>query len=77
MEKTIGRRLRSEAVYNGRTLKQGHKEFARPGLAKLIEKLGEKPGCLVPPEWPAQAVLPEKWGPEAWATEPKVTPSPR
>jgi len=63
MEKTIGRRLRSEAVYNGRTLKGGHPEFARPGLSKLIQKLGEKPGQLVPPEWPAAAVLPEKWDP--------------
>jgi hydroxymethylglutaryl-CoA lyase len=66
MEKTIGRRLRSEAVYNGRTMKEGHPEFARPGLAKLIQKVGEKPGQLVPPEWAAKAILPEKWGPMAW-----------
>lgn len=66
MEKTIGRRLRSEAVYNGRTLKEGHPEFGRPGLAKLIAKVGEKPGQKVPPEWPAEAILGEKWGPTAW-----------
>ncbi len=66
MEKTIGRRLRSEAVYNGRTLKGGHPEFGRPGLAKLIQKLGEKPGQSAPPEWPSQAVLPEPYGPGAW-----------
>lgn len=66
MEKTIGRRLRSEAVCNGRTLKEGHREYARPGLSKLIEKLGEKHGCLVPPEWTPTAVLPQKWGPAAW-----------
>ncbi|MDR3569549.1 MAG: hypothetical protein P4L43_16110 [Syntrophobacteraceae bacterium] len=66
MEKTIGRRLRSEAVCNGRTVKDGHREYARPGLLTLIEKLGEKPGCLVPPEWSDAAVLPEKWGPVAW-----------
>ncbi len=48
MEKTIGRRLRSEAVINGRTLKEGHKEFARPGLKKLKEKLGESPGEKFP-----------------------------
>jgi len=66
MEKTIGRRLRSEVVYSGRTLKEGHPEFARPGLGILIEQLGEKPGQLVPPEWPERAVLPEKWGPRAW-----------
>ncbi|MGA3114726.1 MAG: pyruvate carboxyltransferase [Syntrophobacteraceae bacterium] len=75
MEKTIGRRLRSEAVYNGRTLKEGHREFARPGLAKLIEKVGEKPGWLVPPEWPAAAILPEKWGPEAWKMRPEAARS--
>ncbi len=66
MEKTIGRRLRSDAVYNGRTLKEGHPEFGRPGLKKLIRKLGEEPGQLIPAEWPRQAVLPEKWGPAAW-----------
>lgn len=66
MEKTIGRRLRSEAVYNGRTLKEGHPEFGRPGLSKLIAKQGEKPGQKVPPEWPAQTVLGDKWGPTAW-----------
>jgi hydroxymethylglutaryl-CoA lyase len=43
MERTIGRRLRSEAIINGRTLKQGHLKFARPGLAKLKERLGESP----------------------------------
>ncbi|MDI6615123.1 MAG: hypothetical protein QME27_00295 [Syntrophaceae bacterium] len=66
MEKTIGRRLRSDAVYNGRTLKEGHPEFGRPGLKKLIRKLGEEPGQLIPAEWPGQAVLPEQWGPAAW-----------
>jgi hydroxymethylglutaryl-CoA lyase len=66
MEKTIGQRLRSEAVINGRTLKEGHPEFGRPGLSKLVAKVGEKPGQKVPPEWPADAVLPKKWGPSAW-----------
>lgn len=50
MEKTIGRRLRSEAVINGRTEKAGKMKFARPGLKKLIEKVGEKPGQRVPAE---------------------------
>ncbi len=63
MEKTIGRRLRSEAVINGRTQKAGHMKFARPGLKKLIDKLGEKQGQRVPPDWKAEAVLPENWGP--------------
>jgi len=66
MEKTIGHRLRSEAMVNGRTLKEGHPEFGRPGLSKLIAKVGEKPGQKYPPEWPAEPVLAEKWGPSAW-----------
>ncbi|MCP3875820.1 MAG: pyruvate carboxyltransferase [Desulfobacteraceae bacterium] len=41
LERTVGTRLRSEAMINGRTLKEGHMEYARPGLAKLKEKLGE------------------------------------
>ena len=68
MEKTIGRRLRSEAVVNGRTEKGGHPRFARPGLKKLIDKLGEKPGTLVPTDWAAEAVLPEHWGPDAFGS---------
>jgi len=43
LEKTVGKRLRSEAMINGRTLKQGHMEDARPGLAQLKENLGETP----------------------------------
>ena len=31
-KRRCGRRLRSEAIYNGRTLKGGHPEFGRPGL---------------------------------------------
>ncbi len=64
MEKTIGRRLRSEAIYNGRTEKNGHMEFARPGLKKLAEKLGEKPGQLIPADWAPQATLPERLSPK-------------
>ncbi len=63
MEKTCGRRLRSEAVINGRTEKDGHMEFARPGLSKVIEKAGEKPGQSVPADWTPEAVLPKEWGP--------------
>jgi len=51
MERTIGRRLRSEAVLNGRTLKEGHKQYARPGLEKLKAKLDEKPGQKLPRGW--------------------------
>ena len=61
MEKSAGRRLRSEAVINGRTLKEGHMEFARPGLHPRKEKRGEKPGQKFPSEWGEKAVLPEKY----------------
>ncbi len=61
LEKTVGRRLRSEAILNGRTLKEGHPEFARPGLSKIKEKFGEKPGQKLPEEWAETAVLPDKY----------------
>ena len=61
LEKTIGRKLRSEAVINGRTLKEGHPRFARPGLKKLKEKFGEKPGQKLPADWADHAILPEKF----------------
>ena len=61
MEKTIGRRLRSEAIMNGRTMKEGHMQYARPGLAKRKEKLGETPDQNMPGEWAPEAVLPEKY----------------
>ncbi|MDX2448116.1 MAG: pyruvate carboxyltransferase [Desulfobacterales bacterium] len=51
IERTVGHRLRSEAVINGRTLKEGHMEYARPGLKKLKEKFGEKPNQAFPAEW--------------------------
>ena len=54
------------ACHNGRTAKGGNPQFARPGLKKLIEKVGEKPGQRVPPDWTEKAVLPQPWGPEAW-----------
>lgn len=58
MEKTIGRRLRSEAVINGRTQREGHPQFARPGLKKLKEKQGETQGQKFPGGWGNKAVLP-------------------
>lgn len=64
MEKTIGRRLRSEAVVNGRTQREGHPQFARPGLKKMKEKLGEKAGQKMPSEWGDKAVLPEEYRPK-------------
>ena len=66
MEKTIGRRLRSEAVINGRTEKAGNPAFGRPGLKKLIAESGEQPGQTYPADWPKHPELPESWGPDAW-----------
>ena len=63
MERTVGRRLRSDAVINGRTLKEGHMQFARPGLKARKTKLGEGPGQNVPKDWSPNAVLPEKYKP--------------
>jgi hydroxymethylglutaryl-CoA lyase len=63
MEKTVGQRLRSEAAINGRTLKEGHMKFARPGLKPRKEKLGEEVGQQFPSEWAEKAVLPEKYRP--------------
>ena len=51
LEKTIGRRLRSEAIINGRTRKDGHMEFARPDLAGAKKKLGEAPEQKFPADW--------------------------
>jgi hydroxymethylglutaryl-CoA lyase len=59
MERTVGHRLRSEAVINGRTLKEGHPRFARPGLKARKERRKEKPGQNMPDGWGDQAVLPE------------------
>jgi hydroxymethylglutaryl-CoA lyase len=63
LERTVGHRLRSEAVINGRTLKEGHPKFARPGLKKLKEKMGETPGQKLPSEWAEKAQLPERFRP--------------
>ncbi len=51
MEKTVGRRLRSEAAINGRTLKEGHMKYARPGLKLRKDKLGESTGQRYPKAW--------------------------
>ncbi len=55
MEKTIGRRLRSEAILNGRIPKQPRQEFKRKGLKDLKEKLGEQPGQKFPKDWPEKS----------------------
>jgi hydroxymethylglutaryl-CoA lyase len=58
VEKTVGRRLRSESIMNGRIPKEPRAEFKRPGLEKLKDSLGEKPGQIYPGGWPAEAVVP-------------------
>lgn len=59
MEKTVGHRLRSEAVINGRTLKEGHPKYARPGLQARKGKRKEKPGQKIPDGWRERAVWKE------------------
>jgi len=63
MERTVGHRLRSEASINGRTLKEGHPKFARPGLKKVKDKFGELADQNWPAEWDDTPVLPEKHRP--------------
>ena len=58
MERTIGRRLRSESILNGRIPKVVREDFKRPALPKTKEKNGEKPGQLIPAEWPKVAEVP-------------------
>jgi hydroxymethylglutaryl-CoA lyase len=55
MEKTVGRRLRSEAILNGRIPKEPREEFKRKGLGELKEKLGESPTQIYPHDWPEKA----------------------
>lgn len=51
-EKTIGRRLRSESILNGRIPKKPREEFKRRGLAEKKAHLNEAPGQKFPKEWP-------------------------
>ena len=60
MEKTIGRRLRSESILNGRIPKEPREEFKRPKLHADKKKFGEKPGQLIPDGWPEKAEVPKE-----------------
>ena len=51
MERTVGRRLRSESILNGRIPKTPREEYRRPNLAGLKQKIGERPGQILPDEW--------------------------
>ena len=59
MEKTLGRRLRSEAILNGRIPKEPREEFKRQKLDYLKDKFGEEPGQLIPKGWPKRAKVPK------------------
>ncbi len=58
MERTVGRRLRSESILNGRIPKEIREGFRRPELQKIKEKNGEKTGQILPEEWPEVAEIP-------------------
>jgi hydroxymethylglutaryl-CoA lyase len=60
MEKTIGRRLRSESILNGRIPKEPREEFKRPKLHADKKKFGEKPGQVIPEGWPEKAQVPKE-----------------
>ena len=60
IERTIGRRLRSEAILNGRIPKEPREDFKRPKLPIMKEKFGEKPGQIIPDGWPENAEVPKE-----------------
>ena len=59
MERTLGRRLRSESILSGRVPKKPRHEFKRPKLAALKKQNQEPAEQIFPEEWPKQAVVPE------------------
>ena len=60
MEKTIGRRLRSESILNGRIPKEPREEFKRPKMHSDKKKFGEQPGQVIPEGWPDKAQVPQE-----------------
>jgi len=60
MEKTIGRRLRSESILNGRIPKEPREEFKRPKMHSDKKKFGEHPGQVIPEGWPDKAKVPQE-----------------
>lgn len=57
-EKTIGRRLRSESIMNGRIPKKPREEFKRKGLAERKQKRKEYQEQRYPSNWPEKIELP-------------------
>ena len=60
MERTVGRRLRSESILNGRIPKEPREEYKRPKLGKLKDKFNEEKGQLIPGTWPENAEVPKE-----------------
>jgi hydroxymethylglutaryl-CoA lyase len=48
MERTVGRKLRSDAILNGRIPKEPRPEYKRAGLVAAKAKFGEQPGQKFP-----------------------------
>ena len=44
LERTVGRRLRSDSIIHGKLLKEANEDYKRKGLKERKAKLGEKPG---------------------------------
>ncbi len=59
IEKTVGMRLRSEAILNGRIPKEPREDFKRPALPKIKEKRKERPDQIIPDDWSDKAEVPE------------------
>lgn len=57
MEKTIGRRLRSESILSGRIPKKPLEGFKRKGLKERKKNRNEKPGQRIPAHWPEEVEL--------------------
>ncbi len=57
MEKTIGRRLRSESILNGRIPKEPREEFKRKGLKEKKAIQNEAPDQIYPDGWSEQMEL--------------------
>jgi hydroxymethylglutaryl-CoA lyase len=56
-EKTIGRRLRSESILNGRIPKKPRLEYKRKGLSERKAKLKEEANQRFPKDWPEKVSI--------------------
>jgi hydroxymethylglutaryl-CoA lyase len=60
MEKSLGRRLRSESILNGIIPKEPREEYKRPKLHETKKNIGERSGQLIPEGWPERAEVPQE-----------------